>query len=158
LIQKGSAWERALKYLVSRPRTEKQIRDYLVSKRYEEREIEETVERLKAANYVNDDDFARGFARARAEYKYHGRYRILRDLAARGITGEAAKEKVEEMLKPEVVEEQIEKAVAKWIRAHGMPTNLKELTHLHNFLFRLGYEPALIKKKLMEFKTGNEER
>jgi regulatory protein len=158
LIQKGSAWERALKYLVSRPRTEKQIRDYLVSKRYEEREVEETVERLKAANYVNDDDFARGFARARAEYKYHGRYRIIRDLAARGITGDAAKQTVEEMLTPEVVAEQMEKAVAKWIRTRGKPSGLKDLTHLHNFLFRLGYEPAMINKKLMEFRTGNEEQ
>jgi regulatory protein len=157
-MPKDSAWERALKYLVSRPKTEKQIRDYLVSKRYEESEIEETVERLKAANYINDDDFARGFARARAEYKYHGRYRILRDLAVRGITGDVAKARVEEMLKPENVEEQMEKAVAKWIRTRGRPVNLKELTRLHNFLFRLGYEPALINKKLMDFKTRNEER
>lgn len=154
----SSAWERALKYLVTRPRTEKQIRDYLTSKHYEESEVEETIERLKAANYVNDDNFARGFARARSEYKYHSRYRILRDLAARGITGESAREKVDEVLTPEAVAEQLEKAVAKWIRTRGKPADMKDLTRLHNFLFRLGYEPAMINKKVMEFRTGHEEQ
>lgn len=157
-MQNYSAWERALKYLASRPRTEKQIKDYLVSKRFESQEIEETLQRLKASNYINDSDFARGFARARSEYKYHGKYRLLRDLASRGITGEEAKANVEEILNPEAVAEHLEKAVAKWIRTRGEPSNLKELTRLHNYLFRLGYEPGLIKKKLTEFSTRNEEQ
>lgn len=151
-----SAWERALKYLATRPRTEKQIRDYLVSKRFEHTEIEETIARLKEANYINDPNFASGFARARSEYKYHGKYRLLRDLAARGISGDEAKAKVEEVLSPERATEQMEKAVEKWIRAHGRPSGFKEITRLHNYLFRLGYEPAAINKKLMEFRKNDE--
>jgi regulatory protein len=155
-MQKYSAWERALKYLATRPRTEKQIRDYLASKRFEQQEVEETLVRLKTSNYINDSDFARGFARARSEYKYHGKYRVMRDLAARGVTGDEAKANVEEILNPEVIAEHLDKAVAKWIRTRGEPSNLKELTRLHNYLFRLGYEPGLIKKKLMEFKMRHE--
>ncbi len=84
------AWKKALKYLALRPRTSKQVEEYLLKKGYEHSEIIDVIERLIAVKYLNDDRFAEGFVRARAEHKFHGPYRLRRDLISRGIDSSTA--------------------------------------------------------------------
>lgn len=56
-----SAFEKSMRQIESRLKSEKEIRDYLDGKTYKEEVIEATVDRLKRYNYINDGEFCRQY-------------------------------------------------------------------------------------------------
>ena len=153
----GTSWERSLKYLLSRPRSEKQLREYLDKKGYDQEEIDETLSRLKDANYINDKRFAEGFVRARAQGKLHGFYRLRRDLLQRGVDEKTVEWALAEVFDYVDTNELLDMAVEKWIRTKGFPEDVAARKRLHDYLFRLGYEPGKIMDKLSTLGARNEE-
>lgn len=93
------AIDKAMFYLNIKPRTEKQIRDYLAGKGYEDDEISEAVDQLMEYHYLDDVQYARMFFELGFE-KGRGNGRIRRELAEKGVSKadiEAAYESLEEM-------------------------------------------------------------
>ena len=150
-------WERALAYLTSRPRSAKQVYDYLNKKGYDLSEIDETIERLLEANYLNDYRFAEGFARARSEGKLHGRYSLRRDLLQRGVDELTVEKAMEEVFSYIDESEILDRAFSKWIRINGKPADQKEKKRLNDYLFRLGFEPQAIIGKIRSIGETDEE-
>jgi len=152
------AWERSLRYLTRSPRTEKQIREYLIKKGYEAPEIDETVERLKLHNYINDRLYAEGFVRSRAQIKLHGKHRLRRDMLKRGVSKQIAGAALDDYFESTDERELLDRAISKWQRIHGKPNDDKSLKRLYNYLFRLGYESALYADKLKEIRENYEKQ
>ena len=76
--------ESAVRYLNVKPRTRKQVMQYLKRKGFEDGEIKDTVDELEARRYINDLDysimyFEYGFEKGR------GISRIKRELAEKGV-------------------------------------------------------------------------
>ncbi len=151
------AWERSLKYLINKPRTQKQMEEYLYKKGYDPVEIEETIGRLKEAKYINDFNYAENFARARSVTKHHGPHRLRRDLVKRGVERETVDKALNEFYEYTDLDEVLEKAVAKWVRINGIPEDTRSRKRLHDNLFRLGYEPGMIIDKISALGGEDEE-
>ncbi len=87
-----------LKYLGYRPRSEKEIRDYLrkklakINDPYVEQNIETIIQmivvKLKKQRFLNDEEFARMWVRSRTEFKPKGRRLIQLELKQKGISAE----------------------------------------------------------------------
>jgi regulatory protein len=82
--QAEDAYRAAVRLLAARPQSVQEIIRRLRQKKLPPRAVTEAVGRLEAKGLLDDEEFARSFARARAERGY-GPARIRADLAARGV-------------------------------------------------------------------------
>lgn len=85
-----SLYLRVLKFLNFRPRSEKEIRDYLKEKLRKLPEIDSSlidliIYKLKQQKFLNDQEFAKMWIRSRTEYKPKGERLIRMELIQKGI-------------------------------------------------------------------------
>ena len=90
----------AVRILNYRFNSEVELRRKLRGKKFEAAEIERVIERLRNERWLDDSRFAGAFTRSRANRRI-GRLRIVRELHAAGVSGEAASRAVAENLDPE---------------------------------------------------------
>lgn len=79
------ALEKATAYLNRSPHTEKEVIDYLLRKGYEQDESETAAADLKEYGYIDDLSYAKLYFEYGFE-KGRGKDRIVRELAARGVS------------------------------------------------------------------------
>jgi regulatory protein len=82
---KRSPLEVAIRYLGYRSRTRQEIERKLQEKKFEPDVIRRTLDKLEKIELINDEQFARSFARNRVEVRRQGRYRIGLELLRLGI-------------------------------------------------------------------------
>lgn len=80
------AWRTAVAYATGASRTEKQVRDKLISKGIAPEAADEAVQRLREYRMVDDEEFARDYAEVM--YRKYGRWTVVRKLRERGISNE----------------------------------------------------------------------
>ena len=78
--------ENCYRYLAIRNRSEKEIRDYLIKKKAELEIIDSIIELLKKQKFLNDEEFARGWVRQRAQFRPKGKTALKYELKLKGIT------------------------------------------------------------------------
>lgn len=114
---KNRFFQRAINYISRAIKTEVQLKRYLrelsfkkkgkwftdVSKESLEEIINDTAERLKEYNYLNDEVFAEEFLQSRMKNRPRGKSVLLSELISKGVNAELAKEKVEELVEDEYV-------------------------------------------------------
>ena len=83
-----SAREEALKIILTKKRTAKQVYEKLLKKEYDEREAAEAVAYYMEKGYIDERDYALRYSRDAANLKGHGSMRIREDLKARGVSDE----------------------------------------------------------------------
>ena len=101
------AIDRAIYYLNIKPRTRKQVIDYLTKKEYSPEDIDSAVKELEEYNYIDDANYCRLYFEMGFE-KRRGIDRIKRELAEKGVD-KALIEEVFESL--EEVPDQLEMAL-----------------------------------------------
>jgi regulatory protein len=79
------AFERALKYLAYRARSETEVLKDLARHGFSPETTRRTLEKLRSLNYINDERFAWDWARARMEAQGHGPRRIAHESNAKGV-------------------------------------------------------------------------
>src|SRR5579872_5301708 len=94
---------RVLKFLNFRPRSEKEIRDYLQKKLQKFTGVDSSVidliiHKLKQQKFLNDEEFAKMWVRSRTEFKPKGKYLVRQELKQKGISEDI----IEEVLGPEI--------------------------------------------------------
>ena len=78
-----TCFSRALKYISSRLKTEKQMREYLHGLNYCQSAIDKAIKKLKDYGYINDEYYAKTFAEVYSKTK--GKKYLKRELAQKGI-------------------------------------------------------------------------
>lgn len=104
---------RVLKFLNFRPRSEKEVRDYLKKKKQKFPDIDSSlidliVHKLKQQKFLNDHDFAKWMIRSRTEFKPKGTYLVRLELRQKGISQEI----IDELLQNEDVRSESDKDLA----------------------------------------------
>lgn len=79
------AYERALRLLSYRPRSEKEIRRYLQRRGEPEARVEGVVERLRASKWVDDEGFARSWVENRQAFRPRSRKALRFELRQKGV-------------------------------------------------------------------------
>lgn len=109
----GKLYQRALEWALVRPRSEKEVRDYLYKKVFEKKldknYIDLIVSRLKEKKYLDDTVFAKYYVENRFVKKGISRRRLSLELMKKGV----AKEIIAEVLDGRNDEEEILKMIAK---------------------------------------------
>lgn len=91
VLSDREALERAFRMLARRPHSEREIRRKLREKGAAGPDVERVLERLRERGYVDDEAFARGWAKSRAAGRFWGDRRIAAGLRDRGILPEVVR-------------------------------------------------------------------
>ena len=92
----GKLRSRALEWLMGRPHSERELREYLYRKKAEKEQIEAVVEEFRAKKYVNDEHFARWFAEGRIR-KNKSTRAIKAELQSKGVSPDTIQSVVTEL-------------------------------------------------------------
>ncbi len=79
------AFNRALRYLSLRARSEKEIKDYLSKREFTKEAIDEAITRLKTLKFLSDEEFSKSFTRSRQVYKGRSKRFVSYELKQKGV-------------------------------------------------------------------------
>lgn len=88
----GKLLERAIHYVMIRPRAVREVRDYMRRKKAEPNVVERVVAHLEARGYLGDAAFARSWVRARQLTKPISKRRLTAELQQKGVASELIEE------------------------------------------------------------------
>jgi regulatory protein len=132
-----------LHYLAYRPRSEAEIRSYLLRRGYQADVSDSVLEKLRSLNYVDDGSFARNWALAKAQSRGYGPKRIEQELTTKGIVPSVIREVIRETLDHCDEKTQAKKLLAKRFHSENF-RDLKTLRRAAVFLQRRGYSSEVI--------------
>jgi len=141
-----SAKAKAYEYLSYRQRTQKELEDYLLKKEFKKNTVDNVIELLREAGYVDDLDFARAYVRDKTTYKNFGPYRIRNELSQKGISKESVDTALQEEYHEEV-QELVDLVKSKYSSILHDRSD-KRFRRIGGFLQRKGHSYDTIKKVL----------
>ncbi len=140
----GKLYQRTLEWVLSRPHSERETRDYLFKKIFERKldksYIEIIVDKLKKKKYLNDSLFAEWYVENRFVKKGISKKRLKMELAKKGIASEI----IEKVLDARNDEEEILKIIAK-------KRSKYDDDKLIQYLCRQGFEYQLAQNLVRDF-------
>ena len=143
------AFDCALKFLSYRARSEKEVGKKLVQLGFSEKTVAATIDKLRALHYLNDETFAREWARGRAEGRGYGPLRIERELRQKGIERSVIHEVVREAFGQGEGKDKARMLLEKRFRGKDLGDR-KVLNRAIAFLQRRGYRSSVIAELLHE--------
>jgi len=143
------ALKRAYKFLSYRPRSEAEVRAKLSQLGFPHKIIETALEKLRSLSLLDDESFARGWARARAEGRGYGPLRIERELRQKGLARSVIQEVVRETFGRNEGKEKARGLLERRFRGKDLGDR-KILNRAIAFLQRRGYRSSVIAEVLGE--------
>lgn len=140
--EQQKAWSEALKQVGRRPRSEKEIRQYLKRKQYLPPLIDRIVERLKEQRYLDDADFAAQWTEQRIYSQKKGRRLIKQELQHKGVSPAAIQQALSQVPADEEERLAFELGQKKWKLSSGETADKKRKTA--GFLMRRGYSGQIV--------------
>lgn len=140
------AYVLAIAYLGARPRTRKQIEQYLNRKLFEADNIQYALDRLEREHIVDDEQYARQFATSRLKNSLKGRRFIQQELQQRGVSKEAAAEATGSLDRDVELASAQKAAEKKWRSVKGEPIDRKR--KLIGYLMRRGFPSDIVKEAI----------
>ena len=139
------AYDRAMLMLAARGRASGELRRLLVRKGEDARIVGAVIERLIGAGFLDDDAFARQFARSKST-SGTSRRRIEMELGRKGVDREVATTAVSETFAEEQVDERvaIDRAAEKKLRTLSKVDDQTRRRRLYSYLARRGFDPDAI--------------
>lgn len=144
------AFNSALNSLDYRDHSTREIRQKLMRK-FDAQYVDEAVEKLAELDLINDERYARLYARELFEHKKFGKMRIKSELRARGIATETANEAVDELFdeeEPDNIERIVDIIEKKYYNKMNDESGRKKVFAA---LTRMGYSFSDIREAMSEF-------
>lgn len=134
------AYQQAMLLLSYRARSEKEIRQNLHKHEYPEDVVETTVERLRGAGLVNDDEFAQAWVENRSTFRPRSRRALAMELRQKGLNDEIVQAAVSAVDEETLAYEAAQKRLG---RLKGLEWN-DFRKKLSEFLARRGFPYSII--------------
>lgn len=158
--QFGKLYTRALEYVLTRPRSQRELTDYLYRKTKDTRTSNGTVkkgytkeltrrvfERLQAKGYIDDERFARFWVENRQVSKGISARKLRSELAAKGVAGSI----VESVFSSSERDESNDIRRVLYKKAHKYPDRQKLIA----YLLRQGFAYDTVQEALSEYEDTN---
>jgi regulatory protein len=141
-------YEAALRALMRRAYSAYEMKQILGRRTEDDHLLGTVMDRLKRAKMIDDERFAKQFVRQRTEIRRQGKFRIARDLRARGVLdrhieaalAEAAKETDEAA----VVRQRLERK----LRSLRGKIDERKMASIYRSLLRAGFSADVVRREL----------
>src|SRR5215210_4338625 len=156
---RARTFQRAVRLLAAKPRSVEELRERLLEKQWtSEAVVDAVVAKLREYNYLNDEQFAFGYASFQVRQKPVGRGRLQRALALKKIDRETAAAAIQKVFEETPEEQLIEQAIERRTRLRGRPQTRAETKSLFDHLLRQGFSYDLVIRKVRALsETGIDE-
>jgi regulatory protein len=138
----------ALRALMRRAHSVHEMKKLLARRTDNELLVQVVMARLKEGGKLDDSRYAKQFARQRSESRKQGKFRIARDLRARGIPdrhiNSALKETSSDAKDSELIRQRIERK----LKITRGEIDDRKITSLYGSLLRAGFPSDLIRREL----------
>ena len=147
-----SAYIDGLTMLGRRELSEKQVRQRLARKEYEQDEIDEAIARLREERAINDVRVAEAIVRTETGVRKRGKVRVRMQLERAGIAKETAKQAIDDVFEGIDDDALLEASLRK--RLHGRDTMAddREFQRLYRYLIGQGFESDRVMKALKAYR------
>lgn len=135
---KSSIYDVSIKYISVRMRSKKELEEYLKKKKYDQKDIEETIKRLQSQDLLNDEKFAKSYINDKLYLTNYGLTKIKNDLLKLGIE-EYIIDVIANNIDLQVINDKLSKIIDKELKINSkLPTN-KLNNKIINRCINLGY-------------------
>ncbi len=145
----------ALRALMRRAHSIHEMRAYLERRTGDKDAIAQVVARLRELNYLDDARYALDFARQHANSRRQGRFRIVRELRARGVPDRyieaAVQEAFAETGEAEIVRARLKRRLS---RMRGTLSQ-RQIASIYRSLLRAGFAAEVIRAELRGVTHGD---
>ena len=154
----GKLFDASLRFLSYRPRSEKEVKDFLAKKTARVENIKFTeasqspvisqiITRLKQQSFLDDEEFAEWWVKARTSSQPKGPYLIKRELAGKGIDKDIIEKAISKIKnQTELGRNVIEKKIKIWKKL----TNLELKKKVYEHLARRGFDSKTINEVIAQ--------
>ncbi|HEY1306472.1 MAG TPA: regulatory protein RecX [Vicinamibacterales bacterium] len=143
----------ALKMLAGRELSEAQVRQRLARRGYDQPEIDQSIDRLKANGTIDDARAAAVIARRETTVRRRGKARVSSRLRAAGIAPAVADRTVEQLFQEVDADALLAASLERRLRGRTAIEDEKELQRLYRYLVGQGFEPDRVLAKLRSKRT-----
>jgi len=141
-------YDAAIKILMRRAHSVSEMKKALIRRTADDDLIQKVIARLKQNGYIDDARYAKQFTRQRTEGRKQGKFRISRDLRARGVPDRhidaALKEASETTDESAMVRQRIERK----LRSYRGAISEKKMASLYSSLLRAGFSSDVVRREL----------
>lgn len=130
--EKTTALEKLVKYMGTRLRTEKQLKDYLKSKGYAEKTVDYCMSKLKEYNFINDEQYVTAYIESNKNKK--GKTLLKQELKQKGIGEKLLEDNLAEY---ETDEKAIENLANKYLKNKQLSKD--NFSKVYRYLFSKGF-------------------
>lgn len=148
IAEHGSLYDRALGYLMLRPRSEWELREYLKRKKSPTPLVEKILNKLSIAGYIDDYKFAQSWVNNRRLLKSTSRRRLTAELRQKRVSDEI----IEKVLNEDETDEQ--EVLRQLVAKKRQQSRYKDDLKLMQYLARQGYNYGDIKEALQTFEDS----
>lgn len=135
---KSSIYDVSIKYISVRMRSKKELEEYLKKKKYDQKDIEETIKRLQSQDLLNDEKFAKSYINDKLYLTNYGLTKIKNDLLKLGLE-EYIIDAIVNNIDLQVINDKLSKIIDKELKINSkLPTN-KLNNKIINRCINLGY-------------------
>lgn len=146
------ARDAAAKYLGMKPRTQKQVQDYLLGKGYEEAVTERTIEWLHSYGYLDDGEFARQWVENRTRFRPRGKAMLRWELQQKGVARADIDEAISTELEGDAEIEAAVQLLHKKVGRKQLEFSYEERQKLMQYLARRGFAGGVVAEAVRRFR------
>ncbi len=138
----------AMRALMRRAHSVHEMRMLLERRAEDETMARAVLDRLKRENRLDDARFAREFARTRALHRKQGRFRIARELRARGVPDRHIEAALDDAFAETNEEDMLKKRLERKLRFVRGPLDERKRASLYASLLRSGFSSEQIRRAM----------
>jgi len=144
----------ALRALMRRAHSIHEMRQYLELRAEDEEHVSPVIARLREQNYLDDARYALDYARQHANSRRQGRFRITRELRARGVPDIHIDTALEAVFAETDESALVRARLKRHLRHPGASLDERKLASLYRTLLRAGFSADVIRAELKSLPRG----
>ena len=138
----------ALRALMRRAHSVQEMKRKLERRSENKLLVQLVMARLKESGLIDDARYAKQFARQRTESRKQGKFRVARDLRARGIPDRHIAEALEETAKTSDEGEMVRARIERKLRSYRGEIDERKMASIYGSLLRAGFSADVVRREL----------
>jgi regulatory protein len=144
----GELYEVAVRALMRRAHSVSEMKKLLTRRGDSELLVKVVLARLRENGQLDDARYAKQFVRQRTEIRRQGKFRIMRDLRARGVPDEHIDAALAESAEQTDETAMVRLRIARKLKLTRGEIDDRKIASLYGSLMRAGFSPDLIRREL----------
>jgi regulatory protein len=148
LETEAELYDAAVRALMRRAHSVQEMKRKLERRSENKLLVQVVMARLKESGLIDDARYAKQFARQRTESRKQGKFRVARDLRARGIPDRQIAEALEETAKTSDEGAMVRARIERKLRSYRGEIDEKKMASIYGSLLRAGFSADVVRREL----------